>query len=669
MGRRGRCWLRHALTDGGCILSAVVSRKDGCHVFIATTHARDDLDEAAFRRFDRLITFRLLTRNQREALVRSSGIRACAWISRGWMPAFSISAMASRSATAQPPYAAPGEHLDDHGLGLERFTPPTGPGVVAAGEVWVYSRRVVRKEGRPGPRGGPGPARIDGEGRKVDMKQGLSKSKLMAYRQCPRRLWLSVHKPEAACETEEATAAFATGHAVGAVARGLYPEGRLITENGPLDQALHETAEALKTRPAVALFEATVSDHELLVRADILRPAGRCWDLIEVKSATRVKDHYYDDLAIQTQTLAAAGLAIRKSILQCIDSRFVYPGEGCYQEERPDGTVNGLFREEDLTKDLPPLVRAVVTWRREATKMLASSKMPPVTDRCEDPYPCPFIDFCYDEPGPEYPLACLPRLPQKDQARLGALGYRDIRDIPSGVLQNDTQEWVRAVTVAQKPDRRAGAAALLDTLDFPRYYLDFETIGFAVPLWAGTRPYEQLPFQWSCHKELQDGTLTHEGFLDLSGESPLRAFADSLISAVKRRGPIFVYNQGFEGRIIGELSSRFPDLADALEAIRARLVDLLPLARRYYYHPAMKGSWSIKAVLPTIVPDLDYTHLEGVQDGGQAQQAYLEAIAEKTSRKRRQAIAQSLDAYCQRDTEALVHLAHFLAGRGPVRVC
>ncbi|WP_297447156.1 DUF2779 domain-containing protein [Acidiferrobacter sp.] len=494
------------------------------------------------------------------------------------------------------------------------------------------------------------------------MTYGLSKSKLMAYRQCPRRLWLSVHEPDRALETKTATAAFATGHEVGAVARALYPGGQLIPEEGPLDQALQNTAAALGRRPRHALFEATVSHKELLVRVDILKPARSGWDLIEVKSATRVKDHYYEDVAIQAHALQEAGIPVHRCILQGIDSTFVYPGHGCYHEVLADGSVNSLFWEEDLTCDIRPLMKAVASWRKAAQKTLAASVMPPSTDHCEDPYPCPFIGFCHEEKGPDYPLSYLPRLSAKERDRLTALGYQDIRDIPPRVLTNETQEWVRAVTAAQRPDLRPEAAASLKGLGYPRYYLDFETIQFAVPIWQGTRPYEQLPFQWSCHIEQKDGAMTHQGFLDLSGDRPLRAFAERLIGAVKTSGPIFVYNQGFEGRVIAELAARFADLKVSLQALILRLVDLLPLTRQHYYHPDMKGSWSIKSVVPTIAPDLDYAQLDGVQDGGEAQQAYREAIDPNTPVARKRVIEQSLFAYCARDTEAMARLAHFLTG-------
>ncbi len=241
-----------------------------------------------------------------------------------------------------------------------------------------------------------------------------------------------------------------------------------------------------------------------------------------------------------------------------------------------------------------------------------------------------------------------------------AEGIEDVRDIPAGRLANATHERIRRVTVSGRPELDPQAGKALRGLAYPRYYLDFETIAFPVPIWKSTRPYQPIPFQWSCHIERRDGALDHTEFLDLSGDDPTRAFAENLIKTLGDRGPIFVYNQGFEGRVLEDLAQRHRKLAPGLQAIKSRLVDLLPIARESYYHPAMRGSWSIKAVLPTIAPELDYAELEDVQDGGQAQEAYLEAVAPETERSRKAEIMAALRRYCGRDTEAMIRLARLL---------
>ena len=230
-------------------------------------------------------------------------------------------------------------------------------------------------------------------------------------------------------------------------------------------------------------------------------------------------------------------------------------------------------------------------------------------------------------------------------------------------LLNDKQRRVKAVTLSGKPyfDRRATVAALA-AHKLPAYFLDFETVQFAVPIWKGTRPYQQIPFQFSLHRLSRTGKLEQMAFLDLSGSDPSKAFAEALIAACGERGAVFVYNAGFETARIRELADRFPRLAKSLLALNERVVDLLPVARDYYYHPSQQGSWSIKAVLPALCPDLSYEDLVGVQNGGTAMEVFLEALAPQTSRSRKNEIEQQLLAYCALDTYAMVRLWSVFSG-------
>lgn len=184
-------------------------------------------------------------------------------------------------------------------------------------------------------------------------------------------------------------------------------------------------------------------------------------------------------------------------------------------------------------------------------------------------------------------------------------------EVPVGLL-NESHRRVQKCTLSGKPyfDRR-GAMADLQAHKLPAYFIDFETIQFAVPIWKGTRPYQQIPFQFSVQRLSRNGTLVETQFLDLSGDDPSRPFAEALIKACGQRGPVFVYNAAFETRRIKELAQRFPDLSADLLAINERIIDLLPVARARYYHPSQQGSWSIKQVLPALVPNLSYDRLGG----------------------------------------------------------
>jgi hypothetical protein len=192
--------------------------------------------------------------------------------------------------------------------------------------------------------------------------------------------------------------------------------------------------------------------------------------------------------------------------------------------------------------------------------------------------------------------------------------------------------------------------------------MDFETTQSAVPRWKGKRPYQQIPFQFSVHRLGRTGKLQHMSFLDVSGKDPSLAFAKALLAACGNQGAIFVYNASFEQARIRELAERYPRLAAGLKAVNDRVVDLLPIAREHYYHPSQEGSWSIKAVLPAMCPDLDYAELEGVKDGGMAMEAYAEAIAAETTPARKAEIERQLTAYCALDTYALVRLWSIFSG-------
>ena len=239
----------------------------------------------------------------------------------------------------------------------------------------------------------------------------------------------------------------------------------------------------------------------------------------------------------------------------------------------------------------------------------------------------------------------------------------DLRDVPNE-LMNEIQQRVKESTVSGKVYFDAqGAKEDLKAYPLPAYFLDFETIQFAVPIWKGTSPYRIIPFQFSVHRISQKGMLEHQEFLDLSGEDPSLPFANALIQECGVQGPIFVYNAAFEKTRINDLAKRFTQLSASLIAINERVVDLLPIAKNRYYHPSQKGSWSIKAVLPAVAPELQYSNLEGVQDGGMAMEAYMEAIAPQTVPTRKEEIKGQLLKYCELDTFAMVKLWQYFSNR------
>ena len=485
------------------------------------------------------------------------------------------------------------------------------------------------------------------------MTPALSKSKIMNGLQCQKRLWLEVHKPQLLIVSADVEHRFDIGHMVNDIACSLHENGHLIEWDGGVANALAETKRLLMESPEKPLFEATFSHQGVLVRTDILKKNADGYHLIEVKSSTCVKEQYYADCAVQAWILEGNGLSLNRVELAHIDNQFVYRGAGDYRE---------LFHYADLSSSVAEQKPEVSKWVNRFQKTLQGAEPNiEIGDHCYTPYSCPFIDYCSgcESADTDYPLTCLPR-GRKIAKELECEGITDIRNIPSGRLHNETHEWVRKVTVSGRSELKPAVKKIIRAYPYPRYYLDFETTRFAVPIWADTRPYQALPFQWSCHIEADTDELAHQEFLDASGIPPMRGFIESLLRAVGKSGPIFVYSS-FEKSRLNELASRFADLQPAIQQVVERLVDLLPITRQYYYHPDMRGSWSIKAVLPTIAPNLNYSDLGEIQDGSAAESAYQECIEPDTTQQRRKSLSADLLEYCKRDTEALVVLVRFLS--------
>lgn len=480
----------------------------------------------------------------------------------------------------------------------------------------------------------------------------------MASLQCLKRVHLEANRPELKHYTKKAEAAFALGHEVGDIARRLYggEQGTLIGyEGGSLAPALAETRRLMDSLVRTPIFEATLRHDGVLMREDVLLPVGaggeRSWRIVEVKASTQRKPEHVHDCAVQAWVHRESGHPLAAVAVAHIDNQFVYPGDGRYE---------GLLVEEDLTQPVFNLLSSVPGWIERARDAVAGP-MPevPVGQHCGEPYDCPFIDFCWPR-DTRYPVQGL----GGSKRKLGVLvmnGWRDIREVPAAELSGEQQLRIHRVTQSGTPELLPGARAFVAELSYPRFYLDFETVGPAVPVWAGTRPYEAVPFQWSCHVERAPGQVEHREFLDLSGAAPMRALAERLIETLESDGPVLTYTD-FEARVMRGLAGRYPDLAPVLEAIAGRLVDLHPVTKTNYYHPDMLGSWSIKAVLPTVAPDMDYAALGGIQEGTEASSAYLEAIAPQTPPERREEIRAQLLRYCRHDTEAMMRLVDFFAG-------
>ena len=476
----------------------------------------------------------------------------------------------------------------------------------------------------------------------------FSKSKVLAGLRCEKQLYLYAHHPELANQSTSPTTV--TGQVVEEYAHREFPNAVLVERGSPGSDPYEATKALLADNKIKTIFEAGIRDNELALFVDVLQRNGSAWELTEIKAGTRVEDRHIDDVAIQALALARSGIPVNRFWLMHINPDFVYHGQHNYRD---------LFVREDITEQVEHHILFINNQIPHMQSVVVGAQPERhIGSYCNNPYPCAFKAYCVSQ-EPAYPVAYLPNGWRVAQTLI-AQGIYDIRDIPPDALKSETHQRVRRVTKAAKAEILPGAKEELDALDWPRYYLDFECVQFAIPIWEDTRPYAQLPFQWSCHIKTSTDTLEHLDFLDTSGRDPRRAFAEALLEACGEWGPIIVYNQSFEKRIIRELAETFTDLQDRLLALNARVFDLLPVVKQNYYHPDMKGSWSIKNVLPCLVPELSYSDLGDVQDGIQAQAGYLTIIGGELNSAKQEALRQDLLSYCELDTYAMVAIVNRL---------
>ena len=485
----------------------------------------------------------------------------------------------------------------------------------------------------------------------------LSKSRFLAGLQCPLRLWYSCYKQELASEpTPAQQALFDTGHQVGKLARDRYPGGVLIEEDH-LHQAdaLRSTRGALKSSRVPGIYEGAFTFDGVLIRADILENVGNgAWNLVEVKSGTGVKEYYLYDVAIQHHVLSGLGFELKQAGILNLNKEYVYDGKKL--------DLDALFTFTDLKEEALELREEVAAKIRDLKAMLGQAT-PPAKDpsrHCRNPYDCDFYDHCTKNMPVHWVLE-LSGIREDRLGQLAAVGIADIRDIPDSfaltALQTRIMECVTNETDYVGPELKSD----LTEYEYPIHFLDFETVAPAIPRYANTRPYQMLPFQWSDHVLSKDGTLTHEEYLCHEDRDAREVVAQTLLEALGDRGNICTYGN-YERRVISELADHLPHYRDRLQSLLSRCQDLLVQIHRGYYHPEFHGSFSIKNVLPVLVPSMSYENLP-IQEGGQAGVEYLRMIAPDTPSDEKERIRRDLLEYCRQDTLAMVRIREELLNR------
>lgn len=479
----------------------------------------------------------------------------------------------------------------------------------------------------------------------------LSKSNYINGLQCLKYLWTIFHEPLNVPEPGRATQyVFDQGHLVGKLARQLYPDGIELPEDN-FKENLRRT-ERLLVEHDRPLFEAGILSDNLYSRIDILRPSnGKDWDIVEVKSTTVVKEVHHQDLAFQRLCLERHGLSIGKCFLIHINNQYVKHGNIAPKD---------LFVIEDVTPAVEVASLGIQDRVDEMLTVIAAPSCPDIVigKHCTEPYECPLSD-CWGE-LPEHNIFSLYRGGPKcyELYERGIISIAQIPDDFNMILSQQIQK--KCILSNEVYVDTKGIRQFLSSLVYPLYFLDFETVSPAIPLFDNSRPYQAIPFQFSLHKVSSKGAVPeHCSFLARYPDDPRPELLSKLGNNLGSRGSIIVYNKSFEKGVLKELADTFPEhqgwIADAIN----RIVDLLvPFRKFQYYHPAQEGSTSIKQVLPAIT-GLSYDALEiaGGQEASVAFQAVTYADADDETKNR---VYEQLEQYCGLDTEGMLHIVNRL---------
>ncbi len=480
----------------------------------------------------------------------------------------------------------------------------------------------------------------------------LSKSKYCKAIQCNKLLWLDKYKPEVAVQTAR-DMVLENGTKVGELARGLFGDYINIDFNKDLNVMIEETLKSLKNKPNI-ITEASFNYENNFCSVDILKNDVDGIEIYEVKSSTYIHNIYLDDASYQYYVLKNLGLNVKSVNIVYLNKEYYRSGEL---------EINKLFNIKNITDIAIQKQNEIKNKIEEINKyMLENTEKEPEKDidiYCFKPYECPYWPYC-SRHLPENNIFDI-RIMHKDKKfelyKRGIINFEDV------VNENINQKYLEQVIfeVNNKPPKieKEKIKEFMVQLTYPLYFLDFETFQLAIPEFDGTNPYMQIPFQYSLHYvDDINGKLHHKEFLAESGIDPRRELAERLVEDIPKDVCVLAYNMSFEKTVIKKLANYYQDLHDDLMKIHDNIKDLMiPFYNRNYYVKEMKGSYSIKYVLPALFPDdpeLDYHNLPVVHNGGEASDAFLSLAS--LSKEEQEKIREGLLVYCKLDTFAMVKI-------------
>jgi hypothetical protein len=483
----------------------------------------------------------------------------------------------------------------------------------------------------------------------------LSKSLYIKGLQCHKALWLHKNRPELKTIISAAQqAVFDSGTDVGILAQELFPDGIMIPYEGlSYAEQLAMTEDALN-RGEKTIYEAAFSFDGVFVKVDILHRGKVGWEVYEVKSSTDCKDVYLNDIAVQNYVIAGSGLPITRACLVHINNSYVRHG---------DIEVEKLFAIQDVTEKV--LTRqANVSGNLTDMRTVLGEDIPSIDigPHCDKPYACDFKGHCWSH-IPAESVFSLRDHGKPDPFNLYRQGIINLRDVPLEKLHWRQRLQMDGFLHQKNVVKAAAVSKFLDTLWYPLCFLDFETTYLTpVSLYDGTRPYQQVPFQYSLHVLEKPGAeLRHHEYLAAAGVNPQMSFLKSLLEAVPKDACILTWNQAFEKGRLEELAAYAPDYRQEVVAIMKNIRDLMaPFKRKDLYHWQFDGSYSIKAVLPALVPELSYKGL-AVSNGEMAANTWLRMNHDDDEGQIAELRRQLLE-YCHLDTLAMVRILEKMRG-------
>jgi len=483
----------------------------------------------------------------------------------------------------------------------------------------------------------------------------LTKSDYLKYLVHPAYLWLAKHdKDKLPKSSENDQARFSEGDEVEAYARKLWPEAILI-EPPEFFDGPEVTAAAMEKPAITTLFQASVlTDNKLYAAADVITRTPDGWDLNEVKSGTKVSDTHLHDLAFQYIVFAKAGHKVGRCFVTHINPHYVRKGE--VEPEK-------LLITEDVTDKVLPLLKQTVKNILQARKIVESPDCPrDGFDLCGNLYAWRDIYRHLHPDIPSTSLLNLTRLKLDQLLDLQGAGVEAIADIPENFKLGPQQ-------LAQVEVARSGKPYLhhekidheLANLDYPLYFLDYETFSSAIPMWDGVRPYQQLPFQYSLHViPFKGAKLTQYEYLAQGTDYPVEKLLERLSKDLGPEGSVLVWNKDFEMSCNDRMAALHPHYKQFMEGVNGRVYDLMDIfANGYYVHPDFMGSASIKKVLPVLVPELTYKDL-AIGEGMTAQVQWMKAARGLMSDEEAERLYAHLITYCGQDTLAMVKIFEVL---------